>query len=97
MLVSPDQLASTHDLYLLKSYTALSLSLAGVLHTEGARLLNPYSGCLASRDKILASKLLCADGIPAPRCWVTADLTLLVPIVEENSLFVKSYMGRCGR
>src|SRR2546422_2775127 len=56
MLVSPDQLASTHDLYLLKSYTALSLSLAGVLHAEGARLLNPYPGCLASRDKIIASR-----------------------------------------
>src|SRR5207245_1170397 len=58
MLVSPDRLASTHDLYLLKSYTALSLSLAGVLHAEGARLLNPYPGCFASRDKIVASKLL---------------------------------------
>src|SRR2546422_6761151 len=34
MLVSPDRLASTHDLYLLKSYTALSLSLAGVLRSE---------------------------------------------------------------
>ena len=96
MLVSPDRLASTHDLYLLKSYTALSLSLAGVLHTEGARLLNPYPGCLASRDKILASKLLCAAGIPAPRCWVTADLKLLDPIVEETPLIVKPHMGWRG-
>src|SRR3989442_966543 len=96
MLVSPDRLASTHDLYLLKSYTALSLSLAGVLHAEGARLLNPYPGCLASRDKILASKLLCAAGIPAPRCWVTADLKLLDPIVEETPLIVKPHMGWRG-
>src|SRR2546426_2481098 len=96
MLVSPDQLASTHDLYLLKSYTALSLSLAGVLHAEGARLLNPYPGCLASRDKIIASKLLRAAGIPAPRCWVTADLKLLGPIVEETPLLIKPHMGWRG-
>jgi len=96
MLVSPDRLASTHDLYLLKSYTALSLSLAGVLHAEGARLLNPYPGCLASRDKILASKLLHTAGIPAPRCWVTADLKLLDPIVEETPLIVKPHMGWRG-
>src|SRR3989449_11778732 len=96
MLVSPDRLASTHDLYLLKSYTALSLSLAGVLHAEGARLLNPYPGCFASRDKIVASKLLHTAGIPAPRCWVTADLKLLDPIVEETPLIVKPHMGWRG-
>ena len=96
MLVSPDRLASTHDLYLLKSYTALSLSLAGVLHAEGARLLNPYPGCFASRDKIVASKLLHTAGIPAPRCWVTADLKLLDPIVEETPLIVKPHMGWLG-
>jgi ribosomal protein S6--L-glutamate ligase len=93
MLVSPDRLASTHDLYLLESYTALSLSLAGVLHAEGARLLNPYPGCFASRDKIVASKLLYTAGIPAPRCWVTADLKLLDPIVEETPLIVKPHIG----
>ena len=34
-LACPDGLAPTHDLYLLKSYTALSLRLAGVLHVAG--------------------------------------------------------------
>ena len=36
MLACPDRLAPTHDLYLLKSYTALSPNLAGVLHVGGA-------------------------------------------------------------
>src|SRR5207245_11739550 len=80
-------------LYLLKSYTALSLSLAGVLHAEGARLLNACPGGLASRDSILASQLLHTAGIPPPRCWVTADLKLLDPIVEETPLIVKPHMG----
>jgi len=48
LVVRPEKLAVKHDLYILKSHTSLWLSLAGVLHLQGARLLNPYLPCLAS-------------------------------------------------
>jgi ribosomal protein S6--L-glutamate ligase len=92
----PDGLGDEADLWLLKSYTPLSLSLAGVLHRSGARLLNPYPACLAARDKIAAAQVLAAAGVPAPRSWVTGDLSLLAPLAREMPLVVKPYMGWRG-
>jgi len=89
-------LTVAHDLYLLKSDTELSLSMAGVLHAQGARLLNPYPACLAVRDKIVASWHLCAAGIPAPRTWITNDLSLLRPFAETQPLIIKPYRGFHG-
>ena len=96
MVVRPDWLAVTYDLYLLKSHTELSLSLAGVLHSQGARLLNPYLNCIAAQNKIVASRRLCEAGIPTPRSWVTGDLTLLRPVAEETELIIKPYRGHRG-
>lgn len=93
----PERLAAEADLWLLKSYTPLSLSLAGVLHRSGARILNPYPGCLAARDKIAAAQVLDAAGVPAPRSWVTGDLSLLAPMAREMALVVKPYMGWRGQ
>jgi ribosomal protein S6--L-glutamate ligase len=92
----PGRIGAEADLWLLKSYTPLSLSLAGVLHRAGARVLNPYPACLAARDKIAAAQVLEAAGIPAPRSWATGDLSLLVPLVREMPLVVKPYMGWRG-
>jgi ribosomal protein S6--L-glutamate ligase len=92
----PGRLGAEADLWLLKSYTPLSLSLAGVLHRAGARVLNPYPACLAARDKIAAAQVLEAAGIPAPRSWVTGDLSLLAPLARELPLVVKPYMGWRG-
>jgi ribosomal protein S6--L-glutamate ligase len=95
-VVRPDRLSVEHDLYVLKSHTELSLSLAGVLAAQGARLLNPYESCLAAQDKIVASRRLRAAGVPAPRTWVTGELERLEPIVEETPLVIKPYRGHRG-
>jgi ribosomal protein S6--L-glutamate ligase len=96
VVVRPDTLSVEHDLYVLKSHTDLSLSLAGVLAAQGARLLNPYQSCLAAQDKIVASRRLRAAGVPTPRTWVTAELSLLEPLVEERPVVVKPYRGHRG-
>jgi ribosomal protein S6--L-glutamate ligase len=96
MLLEPDRIEVEHDLYLLKSHTELSLSVAGVLHARGARLLNPYLSCIATQNKIVAVRRLRAAGVPTPRCWVTGDLALLEPVVAERPLIVKPYMGHRG-
>jgi ribosomal protein S6--L-glutamate ligase len=95
-LARPDRLRVEHDLYVLKSHTELALSLAGVLDTLGARLLNPYASCITTQDKIVASRRLRAAGVPVPRCWVTGDLSLLAPIAEETPLIVKPHRGHRG-
>jgi ribosomal protein S6--L-glutamate ligase len=92
----PDRLRVEHDLYILKSHTELALSLAGVLETLGARLLNPYVSCITTQDKIVASRRLRAAGVPIPRCWVTGDLALMAPIAEETPLIIKPHRGHRG-
>jgi ribosomal protein S6--L-glutamate ligase len=96
-LLRSDLLKPTHDLYLLKSDTELSLSMAGILHSHGARLLNPYPSCIKIRDKILSSNVLRTAGIPTPPSWITQDLILLLPLVEKWPLIIKPYRGFHGR
>jgi ribosomal protein S6--L-glutamate ligase len=96
MVQQPARIGREADLWLLKSYTPLALSLAGVLHSSGARLLNPYPACLVARDKIAAARVLQAAGLPAPRSWVTGDLFLLAALLRETPLVLKPYMGWRG-
>jgi ribosomal protein S6--L-glutamate ligase len=96
LVARPDLIRVEHDLYILKSHTELALSIAGVLHTLGARLLNPYASCTTTQDKIVASRRLRAAGVSTPRSWVTGELTLLAPLVEETPLIVKPYRGHRG-
>lgn len=96
MVLEADRIEVEHDLYLLKSHTELSLSIAGVLHARGARLLNPYLSCIATQNKIVAARRLRAAAVPTPRCWVTADLALLEPVLAETPLVIKPYMGHRG-
>jgi ribosomal protein S6--L-glutamate ligase len=96
IVTQPERLRIDHDLYVLKSHTELSLSLAGVLETLGARLLNPFACCIATQDKIVASRRLRAAGVPVPRCWVTGDLELMRPIVARTPLILKPHRGHRG-
>src|SRR5262245_66652514 len=47
-----------YDLYILKSSSQTAISLAGLLHTAGATLLNPYPVVALMKDKVLATKVL---------------------------------------
>jgi ribosomal protein S6--L-glutamate ligase len=67
-----------------------------VLHSRGARLLNPYPACIATQNKIVAAGRLRAAGVPIPRCWVTGDLASLESVVAERPLIIKPYMGHRG-
>jgi len=96
-LVLPlDRIVVSHDLYILKSHAALWLSLAEIIHMHGGRLLNPFPACLAAQNKIVAVQLMQAAGVPTPRSWVTADLTVLRSLVQEQPVIIKPYNGGRG-
>lgn len=95
-LASQHELPSDCDLYLLKSYTELALSLAGALSTAGARLINPYEGCAAARNKIVCYQVLKHAQIPVPRAWITGEPALLKALAQQCPLIVKPYMGWRG-
>jgi MFS family permease len=96
MVTRPGHLRPGHDLYVLKSHTELSLSLAGILHAQGARMLNPYECCVSTQNKIVASRRLRRAGVPTPRTWVTGDFELLGELVEGTPLVLKPYRGHRG-
>jgi ribosomal protein S6--L-glutamate ligase len=96
MLTRPDLLAVSHDLYILKSHTELSLSLAGTLYSQGAQLLNPFPSCYLTQNKIVVSRLMQLADVPAPRSWVTGDLSLLRSLAEETTLIIKPHLGHRG-
>jgi ribosomal protein S6--L-glutamate ligase len=91
-----DDLRPSYDLYVLKSHTELALSLAGLLHARGARLLNPYPSCMAAQDKVTACNLLRLAGVPTPRTWVTGNLRLMRPLLKRAPLMVKPHRGHRG-
>jgi glutathione synthase/RimK-type ligase-like ATP-grasp enzyme len=95
-LLTSETLAVRSDLYVVKSHTELSLSLAGVLHAQGAFMLNPYLSCTGTQDKIVATHRLRAAGIPVPATWVTADLSFLRTIVDTTPLIIKPHRGHRG-
>jgi len=86
-----------HDLYVLKSGTELALSLAGALDGLGAAILNPYLVATRCRDKIIATRILEAAGIPSPETFVASDPRQLVPLLEAGPIVVKPYRGSQGR
>jgi ribosomal protein S6--L-glutamate ligase len=86
-----------HDLYVLKSGTESALSLAGALHAQGARILNPYPVAVACRDKIVATRILQEAGIPVAESWYTASPRRLAPLLADGPLVVKPYRGSQGK
>lgn len=95
-LQRPDLRAPAHDVYVLKSHTQLSLSLAGVLHAQGAPVIEPYPACAATQNKIVAARILRAAGVLTPRTWAMGDPELLADVAEQRALIVKPYMGHRG-
>ena len=85
-----------HDLYVLRHTSGLSLSLAGALHQLGAVIVNPYSVSAALADKIVASRILEAAGVPTPAAYVASQTDQLLPLLESGPLIVKPYHGAGG-
>jgi ribosomal protein S6--L-glutamate ligase len=96
VLCTPERLLADHDLYVLKSQTELSLSLAGILHDRGGRFLNPYPACAMLQNKIITASRLASSGVPVPRSWATGELGQLRELAATMPLIVKPYRGHRG-
>jgi ribosomal protein S6--L-glutamate ligase len=85
-----------HDLYVLRKFTGLSLSLAGALHQQGATIVNPYPVTAALLDKIVTTRILQSAGIPMPLTCIATHPDQLVPLLEDGPIVVKPYQGSGG-
>jgi ribosomal protein S6--L-glutamate ligase len=96
MLSDIGTLEVEHDLYVLKSKTDTTLSLAGVLHAAGAAILNPYPVSVACRDKIVLTGVLRGAGVPQPETYVTGQPARLAELLDAGPILVKPYRGSQG-
>lgn len=91
------QVRVEHDLYILKSGTELALSLAGTLHSLGARILNTYPVAAIMRDKIISMRVLEAAGVSVPETYITSHPRQLAGVLDAGPLVLKPYRGSQGR
>ncbi|OEU82042.1 MAG: hypothetical protein BA865_15585 [Desulfobacterales bacterium S5133MH4] len=96
-LINLARLRVEHDLYIIKSGSEIALSLAGALHVLGARILNPYPALLMLRDKIVATQVLRAAGVPIPEIYIAGHPGQLAPLSNSGPLIVKPYRGSQGQ
>jgi len=94
--VELSRLRVEHDLYVLWKISGLALSLAGALHELGATIVNPYPALAALRDKIVATRILQAAGVPVPATYVATGTDALLPLLEDGPIVVKPYQGAGG-
>jgi len=85
------QVKADCDLYLLKSGTEAALSLAGVLHAAGAKVLNPYPTVVAMRDKIISTKMLQDARAPLPETWFASKPEQLAGLLKEGPVVIKPF------
>lgn len=84
------------DLYVLKPGVDMALSLALVLHEQGARIINSYPASAAVQDKVFVTARLISAGIPTPRSFVTGNLQNLYAQLNSEALIVKPHRGSYG-
>jgi ribosomal protein S6--L-glutamate ligase len=85
-----------HDLYVLKEKSPLILGLAASLTMAGAAIVNTVQSCTLARDKIVATALLAAAGVPVPSSWATGETAWLGSLLEDGPLWVKDPSGSRG-
>ena len=89
-------LRPSHDLYVLKSKSPLTLSVAAVLAAAGASVVNSVAACALTRDKIAVTAGVSAAGVPVPPSWATAEPARLGPLAATGPLWLKPLAGSKG-
>jgi ribosomal protein S6--L-glutamate ligase len=95
-LLRLDTLTVDADVYLLKSDTEMSLSVATALEELGARVLNRASASAAAKDKIVAAAILHRAGIPTPRSVAATRPSQLARYLADGPLILKPHRGYHG-
>lgn len=95
-VIELQHIAVENDLYVIRPGIELGLSLAGVLHELGARLINSYPASAMLQDKVLVTHRLIRAGIPTPRSFVTGDVDSTIAAIGGDALIIKPHRGSYG-
>jgi len=94
-LIDIGQIKVDCDLYILRPSSENILSIAGILHSKGARILNSYPACSVVRDKVQVAARLLDAGLPFPKSYVTGNIAYLKDTLR-TSVIVKHERGANG-
>lgn len=85
------------DGYAIRPGIEHGLSLAGILHDQGARLINSYPATALLIDKLQVTQRLLAAGLPSPRSYITGDPAELQRALGGIPLIIKPHRGSYGQ
>ncbi|MDH4275980.1 MAG: hypothetical protein OEW08_13175 [Gammaproteobacteria bacterium] len=94
-LIDIAMLRPEYDAYVLKPGSEILLSMAGILHQQGARILNNFPACELVKDKIRVMAALARAGVPVPFSFVSGDVGL-VQRLYNTDVIVKDPRGGQG-
>jgi ribosomal protein S6--L-glutamate ligase len=86
----------SHGVYVLKAKTPLTMAVATAAEATGAVVVNTVDACSLTRDKLAATAVLAAAGVPVPPSWTTGRADLLSPVLARGPLWVKPQRGSHG-
>ncbi len=95
-LIGVQELRVAHDWYLLKGGSPAALTLGGMLHTLGARLLHSYPTTVVLRNKLVVMQALEARGLPVPATHFATRPEDVRSLLSSGPLILKPYDGRRG-
>ncbi|MDH4099545.1 MAG: hypothetical protein OEV28_03090 [Nitrospirota bacterium] len=96
VLLRLDEFTVADDLYLLKSDSEMSLSLANALETMGGRVMNSVNACMLAKDKVMAAVTMARAGIPGPHSIAASAPAFLSEEVKAGPLIFKPHRGYHG-
>ncbi|MDX1811859.1 MAG: ATP-grasp domain-containing protein, partial [Gammaproteobacteria bacterium] len=83
------------DLYVLRPSAEIILSLAAVLYSRGAKILNNLHSCTVVRDKIQVAGRMLDAGLPFPKSYVTGNIEAMRKEISAP-VIVKPERGALG-
>jgi ribosomal protein S6--L-glutamate ligase len=95
-VVDLSALRPEYDVYVLKSKSPLTHSLAGAIEASGGCVVNSHASSVLTWDKVATTGVLAAAGIPVPMSWAAGTPQMLTTPLECGPLWFKPQHGKSG-
>jgi len=95
-LVNLEDHRPAYDWYLLKGGSASALTLGGMLHTLGVRLLHSYPTTVILRNKLIVMQALRSRGLPVPATYCVTQVDDIRTLLATGPVILKPNDGRRG-
>ncbi|QAA75904.1 MAG: hypothetical protein BIP78_0136 [Candidatus Bipolaricaulis sibiricus] len=93
-LVNLGELSLAHDWYVLKGGSQAALTIGGMLHMAGAKLLHSYPTTVILRNKLVVMQALQEGGLLVPETFLVTRAADIAPLLASGPLIVKPNDGR---